>query len=170
MKGEDGRKDPVEAALWFAKAAEQGDQEALYNLGLLHENGEGIPKNRQKDAVFYGRALAAGSAKAAAKTKPVQSALKTPPTLANTAKLAAVNPAASQSTGSPTPLKQDRAAPNHSVRRKSQNFRICLAASILRLENRMAFSDSGLSMQSRCTNALQDFRLMGNRPRHSSAI
>jgi hypothetical protein len=103
MKGEDGRKDPVLAARWFAKAAEQGDPEALYNLGLLHENGEGMPKDQQKAAVFYARALAAGSANAAAKTNPVRTTLKTIPTAARTAKLAAVNPAAGQSAGSPTP-------------------------------------------------------------------
>lgn len=105
LKGEEGRRDPVEAARWFAKAAAQGDPEALYNLGLLHENGEGVTKNQQKAAVFYGRALAAGSAKAAAKISAVQSDSQTPSAVANTEKMAAITPSAGQTDGSPAPLK-----------------------------------------------------------------
>lgn len=30
------------AAKWFGKAAEQGDSEAQFRLGLLHEHGKGV--------------------------------------------------------------------------------------------------------------------------------
>jgi TPR repeat protein len=103
MSDENVRKDPVEAARWFAKVAERGDAEALFRLGQLHENGEGMPKNQQKAAVFYGRALAAGSAKASAKLKTVQSVSKTTPTKTDPTTTAAVEPAAGQPSGPPSP-------------------------------------------------------------------
>lgn len=35
-----------EAATWFRKAARQGNTEAMFNLGLLHLRGHGVPKDR----------------------------------------------------------------------------------------------------------------------------
>ena len=35
-----------EAATWFRKSAMQGNPEAMYNLGLLHLRGHGVPKDR----------------------------------------------------------------------------------------------------------------------------
>lgn len=35
-----------EAATWFRKAARQGNNEAMFNLGLLHLRGHGVPKDR----------------------------------------------------------------------------------------------------------------------------
>jgi len=37
--------DPVSAAGWFFRAAEQGHADAQFNLGLLYLNGEGVPQN-----------------------------------------------------------------------------------------------------------------------------
>lgn len=46
------------ALKWLRKAAEQGLPQAQYNLGLLYENGEGLPRS-QADATTWFR-LAAG--------------------------------------------------------------------------------------------------------------
>ncbi len=37
--------DPVSAAGWFFRAAEQGHADAQFNLGLLYLNGEGVTQN-----------------------------------------------------------------------------------------------------------------------------
>jgi TPR repeat protein len=38
----------TEAARWYRKAADQGDIEALYNLGYMYHEGQGVPKDYQK--------------------------------------------------------------------------------------------------------------------------
>jgi TPR repeat protein len=36
-------QDYAQAAIWYRKAAEQGSAEAQFNLGLLYDNGLGVP-------------------------------------------------------------------------------------------------------------------------------
>ena len=49
---------------WFRLAAEQGDPNALYALGLMYQNGQGVPQNYIEAvkwfrfAVLWGRANA----------------------------------------------------------------------------------------------------------------
>ena len=41
-------------------AAEQGQREAQYNLGMLYENGSGVPRNYDEAAKWYQRAADSG--------------------------------------------------------------------------------------------------------------
>jgi len=43
--GEGVPKDSVQAVKWFRKAAEQGDADSQFNLGVMYANGEGVPKD-----------------------------------------------------------------------------------------------------------------------------
>lgn len=59
------RRDPKSAALaaqWFAKAAEQGVAVAAYNLGVMHEHGQGIPHDDVKAVEWYRQAALKGYA------------------------------------------------------------------------------------------------------------
>ena len=38
-------QDYAEAMKWFRKAAEQGDADAQYNLGVMHAQGYGVPQD-----------------------------------------------------------------------------------------------------------------------------
>jgi len=45
---ENGRgvaQDSREAVKWFRKATEHGDAVAQFNLGVMYENGQGVPQN-----------------------------------------------------------------------------------------------------------------------------
>ena len=57
-------RDPVEAARWFAKAAEQGSDAGQYELGLLHESGMGVPRDQVTALAWYRKAAAQGHARA----------------------------------------------------------------------------------------------------------
>ena len=37
--------DYSEAAMWYRRAAEQGDSRAQYSLGLLYDRGQGVPQD-----------------------------------------------------------------------------------------------------------------------------
>ena len=54
-------KDPVEAAKWFLKAAEQGELRAQFNLGMLYSSNEDI-KDSAKAAEWYRKAAESGDA------------------------------------------------------------------------------------------------------------
>ena len=41
-------KDKIEAAAWYRKAADQGDEESAYQLSLNYENGFGVLKNKSE--------------------------------------------------------------------------------------------------------------------------
>ena len=41
-------QDDAEAVRWFRLAAGQGEAEAQYNLGLMYDNGRGVPKTTPK--------------------------------------------------------------------------------------------------------------------------
>ena len=38
-------KNPIEAAKWFRKAAEQNDAQAQFNLSVCYANGQGVAKD-----------------------------------------------------------------------------------------------------------------------------
>lgn len=53
-------RDDAEAANWFREAADQGMPEAQYNLGMLFEVGQGVPKNPSRAAELYVKAADQG--------------------------------------------------------------------------------------------------------------
>ena len=53
-----------EKAEQVRKAAEQGDAEAQCELGVLYENGQGVPKDHRKAAEWFRKAAAQGHAEA----------------------------------------------------------------------------------------------------------
>ena len=38
-------QDYAEAVKWYREAADQDDTDAQFNLGLMYENGDGVPRN-----------------------------------------------------------------------------------------------------------------------------
>ena len=54
------QKDIEKAVELFTEAAELGSIQALYNLGVAHECGEGVQKDRSKAAQFYEKAATLG--------------------------------------------------------------------------------------------------------------
>lgn len=52
--------DPAAALSWFGLAADQGHAPALLELGHLHRDGVGVPRDRDKALELYGRAAEAG--------------------------------------------------------------------------------------------------------------
>ena len=55
-------KDPVEAASWYKKSAEQGYGEAEFNLALAYLNGAGVPKNESEGLAWIIVAAQPGTA------------------------------------------------------------------------------------------------------------
>jgi uncharacterized protein len=45
---------------WFRKAADQGYAEAQYNLGLMYEDGRGVPQDHAEAVKWWGKAAALG--------------------------------------------------------------------------------------------------------------
>ncbi len=58
--GEGVARDPQLAASLYCKAARLGDAEAQYNLGWMHANGRGIPRNDALAAFFFKAAAGQG--------------------------------------------------------------------------------------------------------------
>jgi len=50
---------------WFRKAAEQGIAEAQYNLGFMHDNGQGVAQDYKSAHMWYNTAAANGGSGAA---------------------------------------------------------------------------------------------------------
>ena len=48
--GREGRRDYGEAVKWYRKAADNGLAKAQYNLGVLYEIGQGVPRDESKAA------------------------------------------------------------------------------------------------------------------------
>jgi len=65
-KGGAVQRDDKIAATWFEKAANQGNVEALYQLGYLYENSQ-LPRDYKAAAGLYHKAAQQGSAKAQAR-------------------------------------------------------------------------------------------------------
>lgn len=55
-------KDYVTARKWLAKAAEQGDAEAQYKLGILYNRGHGVETNKEEALLWYQKAAEQGLA------------------------------------------------------------------------------------------------------------
>ena len=51
-------------AKWFRLAAEQGDASAQTNLGLMYEQGDGVPQDDAEAAKWYRLAAEKGEARA----------------------------------------------------------------------------------------------------------
>ncbi len=45
VSGEGVPQDYAAAVGWYRKAAEQGDAESQFNLGLLYRQGQGVPQD-----------------------------------------------------------------------------------------------------------------------------
>lgn len=54
------QRDPAQAVTWYEKAAEQGNANAAFNLGVAYSNGAGVQQNIQEAARWFRRAAAAG--------------------------------------------------------------------------------------------------------------
>jgi len=59
-----GLKQNSDALAAYRKAAEAGDDNAEYNIGLMYEQGEGVPKDARQALEWYRKAVAHGSAQA----------------------------------------------------------------------------------------------------------
>ena len=46
---------------WYQKAAEQGYASAQYNLGVMYNDGKGVPQNYQKAYFWYSIAVTNGN-------------------------------------------------------------------------------------------------------------
>ncbi|GBC26197.2 kinase-like domain-containing protein [Rhizophagus irregularis DAOM 181602=DAOM 197198] len=53
--------DQFKALYWYQKAAENGNENAQYNLGLCYENGNGVEKNEETAFYWYQKAAAAAN-------------------------------------------------------------------------------------------------------------
>jgi len=49
-------KDDKKSVEWYIKAAEQGNRDAQYHLGIMYVNGEGVPKDYKKAVKWYTKA------------------------------------------------------------------------------------------------------------------
>ncbi len=52
--------DPMEAARWLEKGATLGDARCAYNLGVLHEQGLGVPQDLRRAETLYRQAVSKG--------------------------------------------------------------------------------------------------------------
>jgi TPR repeat protein len=57
-------QDYAQAALWYRKAADQGDPQAQGNIGRLYDLGKGVPQDAVQAATWYRKAADQGQAKA----------------------------------------------------------------------------------------------------------
>jgi len=57
-------KNEAEAVRWYQLAADRGDPDAQYYLGLCYEEGRGIPANKQKAFELFYKSAARGRARA----------------------------------------------------------------------------------------------------------
>ena len=49
------------AAEWYRKAADQGDADAQYKLGLFYENGYGVTQDKEQAMQWYKKAAEQGN-------------------------------------------------------------------------------------------------------------
>jgi TPR repeat protein len=57
-------KDAVEAVKWYRKAAEQGDTDAQFRIGVSYYDGEGVAKDAVEAVKWYRKAAEQGLADA----------------------------------------------------------------------------------------------------------
>ena len=63
MNGKFPEREPALAFDWLSKSARQGNDAALYNLGIAYQLGEGTDKNSEKAALCYQKAAQKGHIK-----------------------------------------------------------------------------------------------------------
>lgn len=63
-KGEGVEQNDSKAFEWYLKAAEQGDRDAQYNLGLMYRKGKGVEQSESKAFEWYLKAADQGDADA----------------------------------------------------------------------------------------------------------
>ena len=56
----DPSADYSEAVKWYRKAAEQGNKQAQYNLGVCYESGRGVPQDYSEAVKWYRKAAEQG--------------------------------------------------------------------------------------------------------------
>ncbi|MDG2286187.1 MAG: tetratricopeptide repeat protein, partial [Alphaproteobacteria bacterium] len=56
--------DFTEAAKWYRKAAEQGNADAQFNLGVMYYNGDGVTQDYVEAAKWYRKVAEQGDAEA----------------------------------------------------------------------------------------------------------
>lgn len=54
-----------EAAYWAEKAAENGEEKSMYDIGLMYYDGKGVPRNTKKAVYWLEKATAKGNGSAA---------------------------------------------------------------------------------------------------------
>tara|TARA_R110000765_G_scaffold324976_2_gene416497 strand:+ start:916 stop:1131 length:216 start_codon:yes stop_codon:yes gene_type:complete len=54
----------IETVSWYRLAAEQGDADAQYNLGIMYDTGRGVPENDAEAVRWYRLAAEQGDANA----------------------------------------------------------------------------------------------------------
>src|SRR6056297_1699268 len=64
VKGAEGTSLPDENISELMEKAEQGDEDAQVNLGIMYKYGQGVPKNYSKAVKFLSLAAKRGEAKA----------------------------------------------------------------------------------------------------------
>jgi len=57
-------QDFSQSAKWFRKAAEQSERTAQYNLGVLYDQGRGVPKDPAEALKWFKLAATQGHPKA----------------------------------------------------------------------------------------------------------
>ena len=57
-------KDEKQAAIWYKKAAKQGNTDAMVQLAGMYQAGNGVPKNRDKAIAYLKKAAKRGDADA----------------------------------------------------------------------------------------------------------
>jgi TPR repeat protein len=57
-------KDESEAVKWYRKSAEQGNEPAQYNLGVMYANGLGVAKDESEAVKWYRKSAEQGDADA----------------------------------------------------------------------------------------------------------
>lgn len=63
-RGVHGQPDPVAAAQWYERAADQGHADARYKLGQLYQQGRGVPQDLARAAQYYRAVAEQGQAEA----------------------------------------------------------------------------------------------------------
>jgi len=65
----DAKGDYIEAMRWYRKAADKGDADAMFNIGVLYDNGEGVKQDYIEAMRWYRKAADKGDADAKAALK-----------------------------------------------------------------------------------------------------
>ena len=67
-------KNASQAVTWYRKAAEQGDADAQFNLGVMYAKGVGVPKDASQAVTWFRKAAEQGHARFCTKSTAVGTA------------------------------------------------------------------------------------------------